>query len=74
MADRYQDRPLPADDDYDRGSDPHAPARGESDPLAELARLIGQTDPFASMGRANARVQPRGSSNEQYQPPPALPT
>jgi hypothetical protein len=71
MADRYQDRPLPADDDYDRGGDPHAPARGESDPLAELARLIGQTDPFASMGRANARVQPRSSANEPYQPPPA---
>ena len=30
-----------------------APAEAESDPLAELARLIGQTDPFA-MGRANA--------------------
>jgi hypothetical protein len=71
MADRYQDRPFPADDDDDRGGDPHAPARGESDPLAELARLIGQTDPFGSMGRANARVQPRSSANEQYQPPPA---
>ncbi len=58
MADRYQDRPFPADDGYDRGGDPHAPARTESDPLAELARLIGQTDPFA-MGRANQPVQPR---------------
>ena len=60
MADRYQDRRFPADDDYDRGGDPHAAARAESDPLAELARLIGQTDPFA-MGRANQpMVQPRG--------------
>ena len=41
MADRYQDRPFPADD-YDRGANPNSPARGESDPLAELARLIGQ--------------------------------
>ncbi len=57
MADRYQDRPFPADDDYDRGGEPHAPARAESDPLAELARLIGQTDPFA-MGRANQPAQP----------------
>jgi hypothetical protein len=64
MADKYQDRPLPADDDYDRG-DPHAPARGESDPLAELARLIGQTDPFA-MGRANQPVAP---ARDRYQPP-----
>jgi hypothetical protein len=67
MADRYQNRPYPADDD-DRGSDPHAPAHGESDPLAELARLIGQTDPFGSMGRANAQVQPRTSAHDPYQP------
>jgi hypothetical protein len=70
MADRYQDRPFPADDD-DRGDNPHAPARGESDPLAELARLIGQTDPFASMGRANAQVPPRASAPDQYQLPAA---
>ena len=80
MADRYQDRPYPAGDDYDSGGDPHASARGESDPLAELARLIGQTDPFA-MGRANHRVQPRSVEHEEYQepevgddaPPAALP-
>ena len=67
MADRYQDRPFPADDGYDRGGQPQAPARAESDPLAELARLIGQTDPFA-MGRANQPVQPR-SERAPYQPP-----
>lgn len=48
MAERYQDRPFPSDD-YGRGSDPHGKA--DSDPLAELARLIGQTDPFAGQGR-----------------------
>jgi hypothetical protein len=69
MAERYQDRPFPADDGYDRGADPYAqPARAESDPLAELARLIGQTDPF-TMGRANQPVQPRGVEREQYHPP-----
>ena len=69
MADRYQDRPFPPGDDYDRGGDPHAqPSGPESDPLAELARLIGQTDPFA-MGRANQPVQPRSAEREQYQPP-----
>ena len=57
MTDRYQDRPFPADHGYDRGENPHAPARQEGDPLAELARLIGQTDPYA-MGRANQPVQP----------------
>ena len=63
MADRYQDRPFPAGDD-----------KGESDPLAELARLIGQTDPFGSMGRANPKVQPRSAPAPdpyQRQSPPA---
>jgi hypothetical protein len=69
MADRYQDRLFPADDDDHRGDDLHASAKGESDPLAELARLIGQTDPFASMGRANQPVQPRGGVHDQYEPP-----
>jgi SPOR domain len=64
MADRYQDRPFSADDDNDRG-DQSASAKGGSDPLAELARLIGQTDPYA-MGRANQQVQP---GRDQYQPP-----
>jgi hypothetical protein len=64
MADRYQDRPFPADDDYDRG-DQHASAKDESDPLAELARLIGQTDPFA-IGRANHPVVP---ARDPYQTP-----
>jgi hypothetical protein len=40
----------------------------ESDPLAELARLIGQTDPFGPEGRTSAKAQPR-SAPEPYQPP-----
>ena len=64
MADRYQDRHFPPRDDHDR-DDPRAPAKGDSDPLAELARLIGQSDPFA-MGRANQPVVP---ARPQYQPP-----
>jgi SPOR domain len=56
MADRYQDRPFPSADQ----------ARGESDPLAELARLIGQNDPLGApikpaprplQSRANVRPQ-----------------
>jgi SPOR domain len=70
MADRYQDRPFPADDDYDHGEDQHASARGESDPLAELARLIGQTDPFGSMGRANLPLQPRTADHDRYEESP----
>ncbi len=70
MADRYQDRPYPAEDNYGRGSDQHD-GGAESDPLAELARLIGQTDQF-TMGRANVRAQPRAEQRpqvQQYQPP-----
>jgi hypothetical protein len=79
MVDRYQDRPFPADDGYGHGDDQHAPARAESDPLAELARLIGQTDPFANIGRANQQVPPRSVPHDQYEPeeldeePPAGP-
>ncbi len=46
MADRYQNRPFPSPDQ----------GRGEGDPLAELARLIGQNDPN---GAASARPAPR---------------
>jgi len=68
MADRYQDRPFPGDDD--RGGDPYASGSGDSDPLAELARLIGQTDPFGTMGRANAQVAPRPHAGDRYQQTP----
>ncbi|MDE2601983.1 MAG: SPOR domain-containing protein [Bradyrhizobium sp.] len=70
MADRYQDRRYPADDGYDRGDDQHAAGRDESDPLAELARLIGQPDPFAHLGgRANQPAVPRSAPREPYPPP-----
>lgn len=79
MADRYQDRPFPAHDDYGRGTDQHG-QKAESDPLAELARLIGQTDPFA-MGRANVKAQPQAApryqtpqyQESQHQPEPYQP-
>jgi hypothetical protein len=50
MADRYQDRPFPTDADHDRGANPYV--RGESDPLAELAQLIGQIDPFGTPAKS----------------------
>ena len=68
MADRYQDRPFPADD-YDRGANPNSPARGESDPLAELARLIGQTDPFGAAAKAPHPLQSRANVRPQYDQP-----
>jgi hypothetical protein len=68
MADRYQDKAFLADDDDDRGSR-HAAAKGESDPLAELARLIGQTDPLSNFGRANQPMPPR-ETDPYHQPQP----
>jgi hypothetical protein len=69
MADRYSNRPFPADD-YGRGSDPHGSGGAESDPLAELARLIGQTDPFGSTARQNPPPPPQRAAipREHYQP------
>ncbi len=67
MADRYQDRPFPAANEFDRGGGSRASAKAEGDPLAELARLIGQTDPFGSMSRANLPLQPRAKQQpDQY--------
>src|ERR1700754_1748222 len=67
MADRYQDKSSSADD-YDRGTQ-HAPGKGESDPLAELARLIGQTDPFSNFGRANQPMPPH-DTDSYHRPEP----
>ncbi len=73
MADRYQSRPYPTDDGYYGGNDLHSPPV-ESDPLAELARLIGQSDPFGGGGMSRANLQPQPvvheqMAREQYQPP-----
>jgi hypothetical protein len=59
MADDQSQRPY-------RASEP-PPVRGSgktsgSDPLAELARLIGQTDPFGEYGREAARRSPPSQS------------
>jgi hypothetical protein len=62
MAERYLDRPFPSDD-FGRGGDQHGKA--ETDPLAELARLIGQTDPFAAQGRPGA--PPAAAPAQTYQ-------
>jgi sporulation related protein len=70
MADRYQDRPFPADA-YNRGGDQRGAGRGDGDPLAELARLIGQTDQLGA-GRANPQPMPPPIPRNpppQHQPP-----
>ncbi|MBR1156769.1 SPOR domain-containing protein [Bradyrhizobium sp. JYMT SZCCT0428] len=65
MANRYQERPFPSDADDDRGANPAAP-KGDSDPLAELARLIGQSDPFGGAAKTPHPLQSRANVRPQY--------
>ncbi len=53
MADDQNQRPFRSNEPPARA--PASAANSASDPLAELARLIGQADPFAEFGRNNAR-------------------
>ncbi|MBN9586344.1 MAG: sporulation protein [Afipia sp. 62-7] len=74
MANQYRDRPFPADDDYGRDDSRSASQpRAESDPLAELARLIGQSDPMSTFGREQRQPQrpaPRAQDDyDQYAAP-----
>ena len=77
MADDQIQRPSRTDEASARG----ASATSGSDPLAELARLIGQTDPFGEYGRENARraaapQAPTPAPNfvpSQYQAAPTAP-
>ncbi len=68
MANDRIQRPVRASQPPMRSAPPSAVPAGASgnDPLAELARLIGQNDPFAEYGRENARTA------AQQQPAPAL--
>lgn len=69
MSDRYSDRPFPpADRNYaNRGQQ-----QDEGDPLAELARLIGQTDPYSSFGRSQtASAQQPHDEAPAYEEAPA---
>jgi hypothetical protein len=61
MADDNSLRSYRSNDPLRRSAAPAGPGeQGGSDPLAELARLIGQNDPFAEFGRNSARgAEPR---------------
>jgi hypothetical protein len=60
MADNQTQRPYRSNQSPARA--PASPSNSANDPLAELARLIGQTDPFAEFGRDDTR---------RFAPPPA---
>lgn len=60
MTDRYHDRPFPADD-YETRASSRSARQSDGDPLAELARLIGQTDPFGNASRGASASAPQTS-------------
>src|ERR1022692_2444606 len=71
MADDQNQRPYRLNETLPRATP--AVSASASDPLAELARLIGQNDPFAEFGRGNARraAVPPPAANKSA--PPAAP-
>src|SRR5262245_63520734 len=68
MADDHTLGTYRSTDPQQRASEPAQPNEqaGSGDPLAELARLIGQSDPFAEFGRSSRRAarqtQPQAAS------------
>ena len=69
MADDNYQRPF-GGDRYGRGT---PRATSNNDPLAELARLIGQNDPFAEFGRAQQQQPKQAPAAQQWDPAPAVP-
>jgi hypothetical protein len=61
MADDNTLRPYRSSDPYRGAAESPRPSEEASarDPLAELARLLGQSDPFADVGRSNSRDRQR---------------
>ncbi len=59
MADDYNQRPYRGNERPARAAAPAA-----NDPLAELARLIGQNDPFSEFGRDGSRRAPAPRQGE----------
>ena len=74
MADDYNSR-YRSGDPYGRPAAHEQGGQHHSDPLAELARLIGQNDPFSEYGR-DSRAAPHDQSyapDPHYGAPPAAP-
>jgi len=73
MADDHSQRPYRSSESIARtGQARGAPPAAGSDPLAELARLIGQTDPFGDLGKEPRRTpapQPEPAMDWKAPPP-----
>ena len=73
MADDYSQRPYRSSESIARAGQAKGPsAASGTDPLAELARLIGQSDPFGEFGRENARraAEQQHAQLQQAEPAP----
>lgn len=68
MVNQYRDRPRFADDEYNRGNH-NAARQADGDPLAELARLIGQADPFSGFGQDRQPSVPQHDPYAGHQEP-----
>jgi hypothetical protein len=69
MADDSRQRSYRSNEPYRRTGESSRPNEQASDPLAELARLIGRSDPFAELGRTNSRQGQSPQQAPQYAPP-----
>ena len=65
MADDNNRRPFRPGEPYSRPAAPGSSGSG-SDPLAELARLIGQNDPFAEFGRGGRQQAPASDPAQEW--------
>src|ERR1700751_5038261 len=65
MADDHSQRSYRSNDALARREQPKARSTSSgNDPLAELARLIGQSDPFGEYGRAHGAQKPAPAADE----------
>ena len=70
MGDDHSQRAYRSSESIARTGQPRAAATTANDPLAELARLIGQNDPFAEGAQAAARLAESNGSPPAAQTPP----
>ena len=67
MADEITRRSFRSNEPYRQAAEPARSSDQASDPLAELARLIGRSDPFAELGRSQPRQGSQQASQQESQ-------
>jgi hypothetical protein len=75
MADDHSQRPYRSNETIARSGQPRSASAGVgNDPLAELARLIGQTDPFGDLGKEPRRAAASPPPAADWTAPPQQPS